>query len=177
MGKMEDYLKEFKKAAKRDQDLRKDPRYLRTMAFLTTKGFLFANTKFPYIPNVRLQVDDAIWAGRNLEPRILEVLPAAVLRLPKHFDFDPIRHHELACTLKDLREKRKDGRKFEGVPFKKLKVWIDFELKDGRIKTQKEKRLLKTFRLKPETIEKLEKLGLQTSKNITAVIEDLVQNI
>lgn len=177
MGKMKKYLKEFKKAAKRDQDLRKDPRYIRTMALLTAKGFLLANTKFPHIPNIRIQINDAIWAGRKLEPRILEVLPAAVLRMAKHFDFDPVCHYELAKTLRDLKKKRKDGNEFEGVPYRKLKVWVDFELKDGRVKTQKEKRVLKTYRLKPETIEKLERLGRKSNKNITAVIEDLVQNI
>jgi hypothetical protein len=175
MAEIKDLIKELKEAAEKDKQRRRDPRYVRTMAFLTAKGFLFANRRFPYTPNDRIDIDGAIWAGRTLEPRILEVLPAAVLRLPKHFDFDPIRHHELAKTLEDLKACRKDGHRFEGIPYKKIKAWVDFELKDGRIKTQKEKRVLKTFRLKPDTIEKLERIAQDKGKNITAAIEDLIQ--
>src|SRR5688572_24526243 len=101
--KKELILKKIKQAARRDRKKRLDPRYIRTMAFLTAKGFLFANRRFPQWPNLRLQIDDAIWAGKNVEPRILEVLPAAVLRLGRRFDFDPNKHKELDKTLEDLK--------------------------------------------------------------------------
>jgi hypothetical protein len=174
--KKEEILKKIKKAALRDRQMRRDPRFVKTLSFLTTKGFLFTNQNLPKAPNLHLQIDDAIWAGKNLEPRILEVLPAAVLRLGKHFDYAPDRHRELAETLNDLRANKAVGHDFQGIPYEKLKVWVNLDLKDGRIKTLKEKRISKNFRLRPQTIDKLEKLAKKSRKNITAILEDLVEN-
>ena len=95
--KRELILKRIAAAARKDQGLRHDPRYLNTMGFLVAKGFLRMNQPIHLLPNQRLHIEDAIWAGQRLEPRILEVLPAAVSRLPRHFDFDPLRHRELAA--------------------------------------------------------------------------------
>lgn len=74
-------IKKIKQRAEDDKLKRKDIRFLKTMGFLVSKGFLKVNYNIPNLPNMRLHIEDAIWAGKNIEPRILEVLPAAVLRL------------------------------------------------------------------------------------------------
>ena len=47
------------------------------MGFLVRKGFLHTNKTIPLNPNDHIDLSDAVWAGRVVEPRILEVLPAA----------------------------------------------------------------------------------------------------
>jgi hypothetical protein len=175
--KREQILREIKKAVLRDKRMRRDPRYIKTITFLIGKGFLFTNHHMLKGTNLRLQIDDAIWAGRNLEPRILEVLPATVLRLGKHFDFDPIKHKELARTIEDIKNGKTTGHDFFGVPYEKLKVWANFKIKDGRVKTLQERRVTRTFRLKPRTFEKLQQFAKKARKNVTAVIEDMIQNL
>jgi hypothetical protein len=153
--KKEELLKKIAAKAKRDARNRRDRRFLETMGFLTAKGFLETNYPVPRQPNRRLVLGEVIWAGREVEPRILEVLPAAVLRLGAHFDFDAEKHPELACVLTALRNQAVDGPGFCGVPYAKLKFWANFPLPDRRVKTSSEKKISRTFRLRPDVIAKL----------------------
>ena len=77
-------IKKISKLAQEDKKRRLDPRYLKVMGFLVAKGFLYTNKKIPLNPNEHINLEDAIWAGRFVEPRILEVLPAAYERFKKH---------------------------------------------------------------------------------------------
>jgi hypothetical protein len=167
-------IKLIKEKAKRDKVNRRDPRFQMTMGFLVSKGFLQTNYAVPRLPNVRLRIDDAIWAGIHVEARILEVLPAAVLRLEKHFDFNPIEHKELARTIQDLREQKDKGQDFLGMPYKKLKPWVNLKLKDGRTKKLNDKKIVKTFRFKPGIVEKIRILAAKSKITETALIEKAV---
>lgn len=80
--------------------------------FWLQKVFLQTNLEVALTPNKRLRIDDALWAGQNVEPRILEVLPAAVLRLERHFDLNAAKHKELAGVVMQLRKQQKDGDSF-----------------------------------------------------------------
>lgn len=153
---------------------RRDPRFLNVMGFLVTKGLLGINASIPELPNKRLTIDDAIWAGVNVEPRILEVLPAAVIRFPRNFDLDPDRHPELTKTINDLRRHQTQGTDFLGIPYAKVRVWLDFPLKDGRLKLPSEKKVTKSFRLTPKAIARLRALAQESSRTETAVLEDRI---
>jgi hypothetical protein len=168
-------IKKIKEKAKQDQKKRRDPRFRETMGFLTAKGFLKANFNFPLLPNKRLHIEDAIWAGKNVEPRILEVLPAAVLRLGKHFDLDPIRDKELAQIVEQLRKREKTGKAFCEIPYDKIKIWADFPLRDKRVKSITEKKVVKNFRLLPSTAQKLRKLAEQQGCTETDIFERLIE--
>jgi len=168
-------LELIKKKAARDRRNRKDRRFLDTMGFLVAKGFLRANFDLPYLPNQRLDLRDALWAGENVEPRILEVLPAAVLRLEKHFYFAPLEHPRLLAVVRQLRERHEKGDAFLGVPYEKLKVWADLPLRDGRVKSTAMKKRVRTFRLTPETLEKLNAQARKRGLSQTQVIEKLIK--
>jgi hypothetical protein len=77
MNKQE-ILARAKKSAALNERNRKDQRYIKVMGFLVAKGFLYTNRPTPLLPNARIDVEDAIWAGQKVEPRILEVLPAGL---------------------------------------------------------------------------------------------------
>lgn len=167
-------VKKIKEKAKRDEKNRHDPRFLKTMGFLVAKGFLKTNLNVPLLPRQRLRIEDAIWAGENVEPRILEVLPAAVLRLEKHFDLDPVKHEELARVVEQLYRREVNGDLFCGMPYKKVKVWAEFPLLDRRVKAVTQKKLLKTFRLDPAAIERLRKVAAERNCTETEVVERLL---
>lgn len=167
-------LKKIMVQARRDQRNRHDPRFLNTMGFLVAKGFLKANFDVPHLPNKRLCIDDAIWAGENVEPRILEVLPAAVLRLGKHFDLEFNQNKKLATTVEQLRLRQKTGDDFMKNPYEKIKVWADFPLLDKRVKRIAEKKVIKTFRLNPLALDKLQKIARETKCTETDVLEKLI---
>ena len=89
------FIKKIKEIAQQDKRRRLDSRYLKVMGFLVAKGFLYTNKKIHLNPNGHINLTDAIWAGRYVEPRILEVLPAAYERFKmkekclKLFDLNP----------------------------------------------------------------------------------------
>lgn len=170
----EELLKKIKAQAKKDAKNRRDPRFLNTMGFLVAKGFLFTNYEVPRLPNKKLKVEDAVWAGKNVEPRILEVLPAAVLRLQKHFDLDPVKHTELARVVNRLKKNEPDGEAFCGMPYAKIRIWANNPLKDRRVKTVNDKRIQKLFRLTPEKLVKLKQLAIEQNCSETEVLEKLL---
>jgi hypothetical protein len=167
-------IEEIKAKARIDAKNRHDQRYLETMGFLVAKGFLKTNMKTSLQPNRRIRIEDAIWAGENVEPRILEVLPAAVLRLGKHFDLDPIKHDKLARVVAQLRKLQLDGDDFFGMPYKKMKVWAEFPLRDKRVKSVGEKKVMKTFRLDRAAVERLAEIAKNMGATETEVLEKLL---
>lgn len=170
----DELLKIIKKKENRDIVNRRDPRFLNTMGFLVAKGFLKTNYSLPLTPNRRLVLDDVIWAGQNIEPRILEVLPAAVLRLGKHFDFNPKKHIELNRVIEQLKKNEKQGDDFFGIPYKKIKIWTEFQLPDKRVKKVTEKKIMKTLRLSPAAQDKLKKTAELRKCTETEVIENFL---
>lgn len=164
-----DFLKKIKRAAQQDTKNRRDHRYLRVMGFLTAKGFLYTNKKIPRLPNAKIDIEDAIWAGRKVEPRILEVLPAAILRLRNHFNYDPTKHIEIKQIL-DAMLNDEPGY-FFGIAIEKIRPWLEIKLKDGRTKKLTEKKVTKTFRLRPETLKKMAEIKARTGQSDAEIIE------
>lgn len=173
----EKLLKKFKEAAERDRQNRNDPRYRRVMGFLVAKGLLKTNEKIVRLPNARLLAKDALWAATKCEPRILEVLPAALLRFPRHFEQINQLPTELLKIVEQIKNDE-DGADYQGIEFKKMKRWVSFALPDGRVKPLNERKILMPFRLKPTNIHKLETL-VSTGKfrSMTEAIEFAIERL
>ncbi len=169
--KKEELLKKIAAKAKRDARNRRDRRFLDTMGFLVAKGLLDANYALLRRPNRRLLLDDVLWAGQKVEPRIIEVLPAAVLRLGAHFDFDAERFPELAAVLDALKRHAPEGPDLLGVPYAKLRVWADFPLPDRRVKPVSEKKIPRTFRLRPDVVASLKERAREAGCSETEFLE------
>lgn len=170
-----DFLKQAKRQVAILKRNKRDPRYIRTIAFLVGKGFLHANRELPKTPNIRINIEDAIWAGKNVEPRILEVLPAAVMRLEKHFDYNPEVHVELKKIIEKLKENTVGD--FFGIPTEKIRPWLNIRLKDKRIKSLGEKKVIKTFRLSPVTIERIKDLKRTMKISEADLLEKLFSGV
>ncbi len=151
-------LDAFKKKAERLANHRKDPRFRKVMGFLKAKGLLDTNLHILATPSVRLDIEDVLWAGKYVEPRILEVLPAAILRFKKNWVGLDNAPPELLEVIECIRQNREFGHSFEGLEYKKMKFWANAPLKDKRTKPVQEKRRSKIFRLRPESLLKLETL-------------------
>ncbi len=169
-----DFIKKIKKLAQQDEKRRQDPRYLKVMGFLAAKGFLYTNKKIPLNPNGYTNLTDAIWAGRFVEPRILEVLPAAYERFKRHFSGDAETVEKLEQIIDHIKQKSDHKIEFYGIPIEKLKPWFFIRLRDGRSKSLDERKVSKTFRFKPETIDILTNLKDQTGQSETAILENLI---
>jgi hypothetical protein len=99
-----------------------------------------------------------------------------VLRLPKHFDLDLLRHRQLAQVVEQLRRGEDKGLDFHGMPYEKVRVWVDLPLRDKRTKTMKEKKVVKTFRLDPAAVERLKIAARNKRCSETEILENLISN-
>jgi hypothetical protein len=167
-------LERIRRRARQDEKHRRDRRFLDTMGLLVAKGLLRTNVPLALRPNKRVRVEDALWAGRHVEPRILEVLPAAILRLGRHFDLDPDKHADLARVVARLRAREDHGEEFRGIPYAKLKIWAEMPLPDRRVKPAGERKLARTFRLHPRVSERLQELARERRTTATAILESLI---
>lgn len=175
--KRKELLKKITQAAGRDRKRREDPRFIETLGFLVAKGFLLTNQNVPLLPNKKIKLRDAIWAGTNVEPRILEVLPAAALRLPRHFDLNANEHPELFAIVEKLKGGETTGDPLWGVPYEKLMTWVHFPLTDRRMKDIAERKVTKTFRLKPTIVRKLRELALNYGCSETEALERSIARV
>jgi hypothetical protein len=172
-----EFEKRLRELAIKDARRRKDPRFLDAMGFLIAKGLLGYNRPIPEKPNAKLDLRATIWAGQNVEPRILEVLPAAFTRLERHFivssrpNADELRLIEIREML---RTKREDLPDFLGIPFEKYRAWLDFPLRDGRTRILSERKRMKAFRLRPETIERLAVRAAEREMSEAEILEELI---
>ena len=160
--------------ALQDKQRRIDPRYLKVMGFLVAKGFLYTNTKMPLYPNEYIHLKDAIWAGRFVEPRILEVLPAAYERFKKHFSGDAVTIKELEHIIDGIKQKNNHKIGFYGISNKKIMPWFFIRLRDKRSKPFNKRKVSKTFRFKPETVGTLKRLKEQSGQSETEILEKLI---
>ena len=167
-------MKNIKELAQLDKKRRADPRYLKIMGFLVAKGFLYTNTKIPLKPNEHIHLKDAIWAGRFVEPRILEVLPAAYERFKNHFSGDADTIAKFEQITNSIRQKNNRSSEFYGISMEKIKPWFFIRLRDRRSKSLDKRKVSKTFRFKPETAEILKNLKDQTGQTETEILEKLI---
>ncbi|MGZ3723322.1 MAG: hypothetical protein ACXVA9_10345 [Bdellovibrionales bacterium] len=136
--KNETLIAKAKAKAKRLAKLRRDPRYQTVMGRLVQDGLLDMR-------NVRrnkrkLWIDDMLWVGREIEPRVLQLMPAIALKRPGMLmtrDFPAA----LRAAMNDIKYGR-DKTVFEGIPLNKCTQWVPEVGRKGKTPLAS-----KTFRL------------------------------
>lgn len=143
---------------------------VRVLGFLQAKKLLFSDGISP-LPSAKITIKDALWVGRNVEPRVLEVLPAAILHFPRAFlDLKNV-PDDLDAVLAALKRRENAGPPLDWVPYKDLKRWTEFQLPDKRVRPLSEKRIARTYRLKAETIKAIRERAKAQGIAEGAVIE------
>ena len=107
---------------RRNERNRKDPRFQQVLGRLVFEKLLTGN-------NIRATrahptVEDALWAGEKVEPRILELLPAIILRRPKLFTQAKPLPEDLEQVVRELR-RGAPTTPFRGVPAEKYADWAE----------------------------------------------------
>jgi len=96
----------------------------RVLGFLAAKGLLIVPGIVP-LPRIKLTVKDAVHVAQHVEPRILEVLPAAVIHFPDSFQGMEALPAELDEIIRAIREGREHHRDFRGIEYRRMKKWAD----------------------------------------------------
>lgn len=156
---------------KRLARLRRDRRYREVLgAFLHAK--LITTNVDVEARKGPIALKDVLWAGR-LEPRLLELLPAVMIKKPSMIEYDRI-PPDLAHVL-DLLRHNKIPPDFRGIPGTKLLEWVPRVGQKGKLPTQ-----LKAFRLRKDDVDLLQELanarGITETDVIRAGLRALVEH-
>ena len=150
-----------------------DRRTQKVLGFLIAKGFLFG-TKIKRRPNVKIFFEEALWVGHHVEPRVIEVLPAAILHFPKTFIGYNDMPAELNTIISLIKKHKEEGPDYKGIRFYDMKRWADRLLPDKRTKPSSEIRINKTYRFTLKTLEKMKIRSKTQGLSITQYLERLV---
>lgn len=142
----------------------------KTLGFLIAKGLLH-NDDIDIDPTAVLDVSEAINCGLEYEPRILEVLPSAVLRFPASFTGKDKAPAKFNAVLRCLKANEDVGPDLGGVTFTAIKRWANFGLPDQRTKPLSERRIMKSLRLHPSTIAEIKRRAKELGTTESEVID------
>ena len=146
----------------------------KVLGFLVAKGLLISQD-FPPCGTAKLTVDDFVETANNIEPRVLAVLPAAIIHFPKSFLDHLQLPQEVQAVVDAILAGHKTGPDLLGVPYAEMNRWANAKLKDARARPLALRRVRKTYRFQPKIVANLKKLAKQSKTTETAIIEQLVE--
>lgn len=149
---------------------RRDRRYVDVMGRFVREGLLIVNRPLPE-NTAAIAVDDVLWAGK-LEPRLLELLPALIVKRPGLFTSVAALPPDLEAVVAELRRDREPP-EFRGIPGRDVHRWLTRVGRRGKVPAR-----LKSFRFTPEDQRLLEhlaaKLGLTETEVLRRALRALV---
>jgi hypothetical protein len=141
---------------------RQDPRYRRVLGRFRAARLLETNYD---VPDYRrpIAIGDALWTGK-FEPRVLELLPALIVKKPSLFETLAELPKDLADVVTKLRRNENPGA-FRGIPGPDLAKWVPRVGHRGKTPSR-----LKCFRFSDEDLKLLEELSRARGLSETATI-------
>ena len=140
----------------------RDPRFTEVMGRFVHEGLLVTNREYRANEN-RLEIEDVLWAG-DVEPRLLELLPALVVKRPAMFTDAKDLPPELDEVVRSL---RRDAipKDFRGIPGADVHRWLRRVGHRGKAPSR-----LKSFRFTPNDQRLLEHLSKELGVSETEVV-------
>ena len=153
-----------------------DSRTQRVLGFFLAKGLLVGED-IPRRGNTKLDLDDVFWVGDNVEPRVFEVLPAAMIHFPKTFIGRAQAPADLVEVIQAIKAGQKTGPDFRGMRFRTMRKWANRATTDKRTKPLSKIKRNKTLRLSPEALKALEEKSKEAGISQTELVERLLMAV
>lgn len=164
---MTDVKKIIQKAQRESKELEKlrlDKRYKDVIGRFIQEGLIEINSVNNIKKNsYKLFLEDVLWVGENLEPRVLELLPAVLIKKPSLIHKTDL-PEDLNEALISLKKNNIKGA-FRGILLKSCHQWIERVGRKGLLPT-----VTKTFRFKPEDIKRLNILKKEKQVSETEIL-------
>jgi hypothetical protein len=148
---------------------RGDPRYRRILGRFKSAGLLTTNFDVPE-NRKPIAIGDALWAG-DLEPRILELLPALIVKKPSLFVDTADLPKDLAAAVQALRRNETPDT-FRGIPGRDVAKWLPRVGHQGKRPTR-----LKCFRFTVEDLVLLRVLSREHGLSETETIRHALRSL
>ncbi len=140
----------------------KDPRFGRVMGRFVREGLLIVNHEVK-VSDDPVSIDDVLWAG-ELEPRLLELLPALIVKRPSLFRDPTVLPTDLADAVTCLKRDREPVA-FRGIPGADVHRWLRRVGRQGKVPSR-----LKSFRFSADDQRLLSHLATKLELSETEVI-------
>ncbi|MCO6431598.1 MAG: hypothetical protein J5J00_12115 [Deltaproteobacteria bacterium] len=147
--------------------------YKRVIGVLSGLGFLVA-PGMKQTPAAKVDFMDALKVGMELEPRVLEVLPAAVLSYPKtflHFEKAP----QVFRAIVDALRYGRTGPDFQSISFQRFYEAADRATGSSKRKIVSERKIPRTFRLSASALKALSSRAKMLGIGRTEYLERLIE--
>ena len=147
----------------------------KVIGFLAAKGLLYDPQAVP-MPTAKLSAKEVLAVAENIEPRVYEVLPAAILHFPRSFVRLESFPKDILEVVEALKKGVADYDDVRGMRYKGIKRWADRSLPDKRTRPASEKKVMRAFRLRPVILAKLAKLARGSGLTETETVERLIES-
>lgn len=150
-----------------------DKAALNVFGFLVAKGLLLAEG-VPTKPMAKLNLKDVMRVGLEIEPRVLEVLPAALLHFPRSFTNQKALPEKVRMVVDHIKRGERVGPDLAGIKYSDMRRWANTEMKDNRVVPTDERRVMKSIRLRKSTLTVLKEKAKSAKMTETEMIERLI---
>lgn len=147
----------------------------KVLGFLHAKGLLWVRGVKPQ-HFAKIHAKDALWVAKNIEPRVLEVLPAALLHFPKAFLFTDQLPDDFLKIVADIQKGKQAGNNYNGIEYKDMLRWANVQLKDQRTKKQENKKTNMTLRLSEKHKLKFKTIADRQKISLTNLLEQWIDS-
>lgn len=148
------------------KELRQDPRYGEVIGAFKAEGLLEAPGLVARKRKCRLE--DVLWVGENIEPRLLELLPAVLLKRPGIVFYSQM-DGDLKSALQKIRS-RNSNFQYKGIAGDKIMQWVPLVGRKGKWPAQ-----TKIFRLDQKYWNALEHIANQQKKSEAEVLRNAIK--
>ena len=146
-----------------------DPRFKRVIGRFRAAGLLTTTMDIePYREPIR--VEEVLWAGRT-EPRVLELLPALIVKRPSLFQNSSDLPKDLDEVVTSLR-RNEEPPQFRGIPGRAVLRWLPSVGHRGKLPTR-----LKSFRFTRLDLELLKRLSTALGESQTEVVRHALRTL
>ncbi len=152
-----------------------DPRFSKVIGFFKAKKLLIRDN-IPALPRASVKAEDILWVAENIEPRVLEVLPAAVLHYPSSIKNLSKLPAELKNIITQIKNNEERGDRYKHIEYETFFKWAQYNLGDGRLKPEKDKRITRSFRISKTSNAKLTKIAASKRITISRLLDQLVES-
>jgi hypothetical protein len=148
---------------------RRDPRYRRVLGRYVAAGVL-STTEDVNPHRSRIEIADALWAGR-VEPRILVLLPALIVKRPSLFvDVDHL-PDDLRAAVTAMRKNQQPD-EFRSIPGAALLRWLPAVGHRNKLPSR-----LKSFRMQVQDLDLLDRLSEKLGVSQTNVVRRALREL
>jgi hypothetical protein len=157
----------------RKQNQMNDEKLKNIFGFFVNKGLLYGDVKKP-VSTFKIEIEDIFYIGENIEPRVLEVFPAALIHFPKTFIGKSKIPKEMNEIIKNIKKNKKTGPNYKHIEYKNMYRWAQKNLNDKRTRKLEDIKVNKTFRFKPDVYKKLREKSKDQNISATELLEKLI---